>query len=129
MKEGKGKGKSKNPIAGYGNLVFLVGMLIAIVAALVPITNETVGAVIFGVLVLAGLVIGFLNVTGGEAMGFLVAVVALVLLIGPFLGVLTQVFGLNSAMLPKLFSNIITLMVPAAIVVALKVIVLDAKEG
>ena len=120
--------KKSVELLGYGSILFGVGILLALVSALFNIQNPTINKVIIGTLLIIGVVIGLLNITKDETVSFLISILVLVLLVGPLLGVLTTEFGLTGPLLTKVFSNLITLLVPAAIIVALKTIVLDAKD-
>ena len=120
--------KAKNQLAQYGSIIFGVGLLIAIIASFITFEGTT-QKVLVATLVLLGLVVGVLNVTGDETVTFLVASIAIILLTGPFLGTLAQNFVFfQKEWVPALFGNIITLMVPASIIVALKAIFVIAKD-
>ena len=123
---GKKKSSKKLELIQYGSYAFGVGLLIALIAAFLTL-GDTSSKVVFATLVLLGIVIGFLNVTNNESVTFLVSTIALVLLAGPFLGLVAQNIY-SSPILGKIFGNIIALVVPAAIVVALKELFLTAKD-
>lgn len=94
-----------------GSWAFILGVLISIVAGLIPAWQTTT---LVWVLVLLGLVVGFLNITAKETTEFLVATVAL-LIIGsagaiPALGVVIL----------SILANIVAFVAPAALIVALK---------
>jgi len=94
-----------------GHWVFIVGVLLAIIAGLVPALQT---ATVTWLLVIVGLVVGLLNITTKEQEKFLIAVVALVL-VGS---------GLNIAALggivQNILANILAISAPAALIVALK---------
>jgi hypothetical protein len=97
--------------AKIGSWAFILGILISIVAGLIPAWQTTT---LVWVLVLLGLVVGFLNITAKETTEFLVATVTL-LIIGsagaiPALGVVIL----------SILANIVAFVAPAALIVALK---------
>ncbi len=105
-----------------GHFAFIAGVIVAILAALVKdmIGPETLAIV----LVVLGLIVGFLNITGKETTGFLVAVIALAVGMGLNLGVIPAI----GAYLDAIVTNIATFVVPAGIIVALKAIRSYAKD-
>jgi fucose 4-O-acetylase-like acetyltransferase len=122
-----------NILAVLGKVAFLVGVLFAIVGGIwagksVP-TNDWVVAI----LLIAGVIIGFLNVTAKEAPVVLAAAVALIVVaIGAFVGALAPVQHLSQG----LYENVVgivdcfaILMVPAAIIVAIKAVIATAQPG
>lgn len=94
-----------------GTWAFLIGVLIAVVAGLIPTLPATQVA---WVLVILGLVVGFLNVRAKEAQEFLVACIAILIVAG--MGGLPPLGRTLGAIL----TNIIAFVAPAAILVALK---------
>ena len=106
----------KSPVA-IGSLLFLVGAVVAVVAGL--LSPGGVNKSLTSVLIVLGLVVGFLNVTTRETTAFLLATVSLVIvsaLGGAVLGQVPQVGPYLEGMLLA----ILTFVVPGAIVVALK---------
>jgi len=91
----------------YGNWAFLVGLIIALVAGFVNIPFYAL------ILVLLGLVVGFLNVSVKETHGFLVATVALIVAGSANLDLVWS--GLTA-----ILGNIVIFVAPAALVVAIK---------
>lgn len=105
--------------AKLGSWAFILGVLIAIVAGLVPAWQTPT---LVWVLVILGLVVGFLNITGKETTEFLVAAVTM-MIIGsagaiPALGVIIL----------SILANIVAFVAPAALVVALKSIWVLAQK-
>ncbi|MBN1644863.1 hypothetical protein JW851_02380 [Candidatus Woesearchaeota archaeon] len=105
--------------AKLGSWAFILGVLIAIVAGLVPAWQTPT---LVWVLVILGLVVGFLNITGKETTEFLVAALTL-MLIGsagaiPALGIIIL----------SILANIVAFVAPAALVVALKSIWILAQK-
>lgn len=97
----------------YGSYAFLLGVLIAIIASLVTLDAFTVSVV----LIVLGLIVGFLNITDKETTQFLVAAVALIL-------TGTALAGLPAELLviTRIVLHIGTFVAPAALIVALKAI-------
>ena len=112
-----------------GNYSFIVGVIIAVVLGLAaPRLGETADW-LWSLLVVLGLVVGFLNVSGKETKEFLWVTVALVVVafagsaqIGSWSNV--QLIG---AYLKGIFDSILAFVVPASVVVALKDVWVLAK--
>ena len=122
-----------NLLATVGKVAFVVGVLFAIFGGVwggkAAPTND--GVVI--VLLIAGILIGFLNITAKEASVVLAATVALIVL---------AIWGHSTAFAPVLRvsqglgENVIgvvdcfgLLMAPAAIIIAIKAVIATAKPG
>lgn len=108
-----------------GTWAFLLGVLIALVAGIAT-AFTTVDVVLtmyvaFAMLVL-GLVIGLLNVTDKETVGFLVAAIAL-------MSTKAALGALGSPVLDAIVGNIAALAAPAAFVVALKAVWAMSQNG
>lgn len=96
-----------------GTWAFLIGMLIAVLAGLIPSLPATQVA---WVLVILGLVVGFLNIRAREAQEFLVACIAILVVSG--MGGLPPL----GRTLGTILTNIIAFVAPAAMLVALRAI-------
>jgi hypothetical protein len=97
----------KNSLGGWA---FLVGVLLAIVLAFFGQFSSWAW-----LLVVLGLIVGFLNITEAETQKFLFAGTILVI-VGNFAG-----DTLNAIQfLPDIFDNLVALFAPATVVVALK---------
>ena len=96
-----------------GALAFIVGVVVAI---LVGLFSGTVSGGGVTLLVILGLIVGFMNITGKEVTAFLVAAIALMsignanLMVIPFVGDWLQ----------AILENIVVFVAPAAIIVAMK---------
>ena len=105
-----------------GYYSFIGGVIIAIVLGLVP--GATLGAAsawLASLLVVLGLIVGFLNVSGKETKEFMM--VATVLIIAAFAGGASDILGgvqIIGTYLQGIFSNVLAFVVPATIVVGLK---------
>lgn len=93
-----------------GHWIFLAGILVAIAAGFVAIPY------LAAILIVAGLVVGLLNITAGEVQEFLIASIALLAVGAAGLGAVALVGRVAEAIL----KNIIVFAAPAALVVALK---------
>ncbi|OYT55566.1 MAG: hypothetical protein B6U68_04655 [Candidatus Aenigmarchaeota archaeon ex4484_14] len=95
----------------WGSYAFLLGVLIAILTAFITATWVP------ALLVLLGLIVGFLNIADKEVQSFLIAAVALIVA-----GSVSTSVGVIWAPLETILGNIMILVAPAAIIVALKAI-------
>ena len=112
-----------------GAWAFLIGVILAIVVGLsttlfsIPAIT-TYSKALYGFLVILGLVVGFMNVTGKDTQTFMIA--------GAILVVVSK-FGMESVtgsligigigdIVSSIFGALLTLFVPATIIVALKTV-------
>ncbi len=95
-----------------GNWSFIIGFIVAILAGLVM---KSLNLWVVSLLVILGLVAGFLNVTQKEATAFLVASIALLAASQANLGVFQSYINLSQAL-----DAIAIFVAPAAIIVAIK---------
>lgn len=100
-----------------GRWAFIVGLAVSVLAAFLDFAW-------FGfVLLVVGLIVGFLNVGGSEFQGFLIAGIALVASAGaasslPFVGELVT----------KIMGGVVAFVSPAILVVAIKALLATARE-
>ena len=110
-----------------GAWAFLVGVILAIViglaTSLIPIPEiARFSAQIYGILVVLGIIVGFLNITGKDSQTFMIAGAVLVIV---------SKFGMDSVRgsligigvgdtVASVFGALLALFVPATIIVALK---------
>ncbi len=108
-----------------GEWAFLIGFLLAVLFVFLPSTWKGTATL---VLVILGLVVGFLNISERESTPFLVAAAALMITAsaGGNLAVITW-FGVGSK-LQAIVQNIAVFVAPAAIVVAIKSLRSLAKD-
>ena len=99
-----------------GSWAFIAGIVLAIVFGFLNSASW-----VAPVLVILGLVIGFLNITDKEVNSFLVAAVALILS-GNAGQLLETTIPLVGGYLAVMLNNLVVLMAPAAIVVAVKAV-------
>lgn len=112
-----------------GNYSFIGGVVIAIILGLAIPGLAAITPVLTTLLVLLGLVVGYLNVAGKDTKDFLLIATILVLVsyagsAGAILGSV-QVIG---RILQGIFSSIMAFVVPAAIVVGLQAVYELAKK-
>lgn len=105
-----------------GNYSFIIGVIIAVVLGLAAPKLGAATAWLWSLLIVLGLVVGFLNISGKETKEFLWVTVALVVVayagsaqIGSWKDV--QFIG---PYLSGIFNSILALVIPASVVVALK---------
>ena len=105
-------------VARVGSWTFIVGVIVAL---LIGIFNQTPSPAATTVLIVLGLIVGLLNVTGRETTPFLLASVSLVIVSNMGGPVLADVATIGST-LQAIFNSITTFVIPATIIVALKAI-------
>ena len=105
-----------------GFWAFIVGFIVAIVAGFVAPGNTAVVII----LVVLGLIIGFLNISAKETMLFLLATIALIVVGGVFSPLSVLSIG---KYLDQILGYVATLMAPAAVVVAIKALWAIGKPG
>ncbi|MBR9691709.1 hypothetical protein GOV06_02890 [Candidatus Woesearchaeota archaeon] len=113
--------KSKVNLKKAGHYSFMAGIVLAILMALIP---QLRGDSVIWILVILGILVGLLNVTSKETVGFLVA--ALTLIIASSVSALTLAAIWTG--LTTILGNIIIFVSPAAIVVALKTVYALAQD-
>jgi hypothetical protein len=109
----------------YGKLgrwAFIIGLVVAILLGFVTFSYSSL------VLVLLGLVVGFLNVTEKEATNYLVAVIALIV-VGIAGLQAFSLWGTFYTWIQAVFSSFVTFASASAVVVAIKVMFENAKEN
>ena len=113
-----------------GKWAFLIGVVIALIAGIGSGVGMAFGnnAWITALLVLAGLVVGFVNITVKETQAFLVAAIAVMIANVANLGVLFPGFAALGAILAGIVSKIVVVVAPAALIVALRAVYGFAAE-
>ena len=102
-----------------GHWIFLIGILVTIAAGFVAIPYLPY------ILIVAGLIVGLLNITAGEVHEFLTASIALLLVGAAGLGAV----ALMGATVETILKNLVVFVGPAALVVALKSVWTLAKAA
>ena len=105
-----------------GHYSFIGGVIIAVVLGLFSAqVGAAAGAWLASLLVVLGLIVGFINVTGKETKEFMM--VATVLIIAAFAGGASDTLGgvqYVGSYLQGIFSSVLAFVVPATVVVGLK---------
>lgn|SRR3989338_2059903 len=115
--------KEENMMQKVGSWAFIIGVVLAIIAGVAGAQ----GAIMTSVLIVLGVIVGFLNVTAKETTPFLLATVSLVIVTslgGDALGSVAIV----GKYIGGVFGAIMTFVIPATIIVALKAIYALASE-
>lgn len=107
-----------------GSWSFLIGVVLAVLLGL-GLTGAYQGILLW-VVFLLGVVVGILNITTEEVTAFLTSGTILVLV--SFLGVQVGVFASVAPAISNILTGILTLFVPATIIVALKAVFVLAKR-
>jgi len=112
-----------------GAYAFLVGVVLAIIFGLFNSSLESAGGMFYSVLVLIGLIVGFMNVGDKDSSTFLLASLSLVI-VGALGMEPLKYIALNNYVVTSLrnvLGSLLMLFVPATIVVALKTVFSMAK--
>ena len=122
--------KGKTNVAGMiGFWAFILGLVIAVVVGIMAalgMAGAGLMSAVIVVLIILGLIIGFLNITAKEILLFLVATIALIVVGGVFAPLNVLAIG---NMLDNILALIATLMAPAAIVAAIKALWAVGRPG
>ncbi len=113
-------------LAKLGSWAFILGVVIAVVAGFVEF-DENTKAMIVSLLMVLGLVVGFLNVTGKETTAFLMAAVSLVIVTSLGSASLESIKIVGET-IARIFASIMTFVIPATIIVSLKAIYALASD-
>lgn len=106
-----------------GKYSFIAGVVIAVLLGLAIPALRAAQGWLYTILVLLGLVVGFLNVSGKETKDFLLVTVALVIvayIAGAQVDRWASEVQFIGTYLKDIFGNIVAFVVPASVVVALK---------
>ena len=101
-----------------GELAFLAVVVIAVLAGLLSATSAWVTVL----LVVLGLIVGFLNVSEKETTPFLIASIALIAAGTATFGTIDTVIAGLGTVIDSILNNIATFVVPAAVLVSLKAV-------
>ncbi len=115
------KKKAKNLVGSWS---FLIGLILAVILGLG--LGGAYQTTLLWVVFLLGIVVGLLNITATEVSAFLTSGTILVLV--SFLGVQVGVFEGVAPVIANILKGILTLFVPATIIVALRLVFVLAKR-
>ena len=110
--------KDTDLVAKVGSWAFIVGVIVALMIGIFSGVGAPVGTT---VLIVLGLIVGLLNVTGRETTPFLLASVSLVIVSTMGGPVLSNVASIGVT-LQNILAAITTFVIPSTIIVALKAI-------
>ncbi|MEM5793341.1 MAG: hypothetical protein QXY45_03225 [Candidatus Aenigmatarchaeota archaeon] len=115
---------AKKDLNKVGKWAFIVGILLAVVAGLLPglMSESTISFL----LVVLGIIVGFMNVQEKEVFNFLIAAIAM-MAINPVALEAIKLFGIGEV-LSSMVTYIAVFVGPAALVVALKAVFDLAKD-
>jgi len=121
------KGKT-NVLSMIGFWAFIIGLALAVLFGILSALGMAAGfmTAIVIILIILGLIVGFLNITAKEIMLFLVAAIALIVIKDVFAPLTTLSIG---KILDGILALIGILMAPAAIVAAIKALWAVGKPG
>lgn len=105
----------------FGVWAFIVGIFLALIAGIVVGFIPKAQVPITSILIVLGLIVGFFNVTKNETKDYLLAAVSLIL-VTYFGGQTLKLVPWIGVYLESVFSAIMTFVIPATIIVALKAI-------
>ena len=115
-----------------GKWAFLIGVLLALIMGLVEALSTaglgTAGPWLLFLILILGLVIGFVNITAKEVQGFLVAAIAVMVAAGAAGLANTADIGVLGAILQSVIGYVVLLVAPAALIVALRAVYGFAAE-
>ena len=106
-----------------GKYSFIAGVVIAVLLGLAIPALSSAKDWLFTIMVLLGLVVGFLNISGKETKDFLLVTVALVIvayIAGAQVNSWASEVQVIGKYLSGIFGNIVAFVVPASVVVALR---------
>jgi len=104
--------------AKYGNLAFIIGVILAIILGLFGASIPEYADVITYIVIVLGLIVGFANISHKEATNFLISAIALLAVGTAGLEILPVVGTYIGGILTK----IVAFVAPAAVIVALKAV-------
>ncbi len=118
----KSTAKTGASLGTLGRIAFIAGVIIALVAGFISL-----GYVVVSVLMILGLIVGLLNIGNTESQSFLFAAVALVIVASLGGASLDRIAYIGPA-LSQVFAALLSFVVPATIVVALRALFGLARE-
>jgi hypothetical protein len=125
-KEIKEPVEKKSFLTKIGPFAFMIGLVIAVVTAVLMPSNEIKSAFIWG-LGLLGLFVGLVNISEKEMTSFLLATIAFIVASSGLIAVFEPFPALAKAVTP-LMRNIVIFVAPGAAIVALKALYSISKD-
>jgi hypothetical protein len=107
-----------------GKLAFLIGIVLCVLLGLAvwftPAIIQGTAGLITLVLIILGIVVGFLNINEKHNSEFLIAVIAVVLIGSITIQQIVALIPVIATIVTAIFQNIVALVAPAALIVGLK---------
>ncbi|MFA5993090.1 MAG: hypothetical protein WC796_05275 [Candidatus Pacearchaeota archaeon] len=125
---------TKNSWEKVGSWAFLIGVILALVLGIYTgVTGAALTSYWILILVIIGLIVGFLNITGKETTPFLLSGVVLIIASALGGGVFARaegaVLGINLGLvIGNILGTLMAIFVPATIIVAIKNVFALAKD-
>jgi lysylphosphatidylglycerol synthetase-like protein (DUF2156 family) len=122
---------NKDNYLQYGTVIFIISIILAAVLAILrtlDLTSNLLDQFTFITLLILGFAIGLLNISRRESVAFLLAVMFLVMLGATLIQASYNFFSMNLSLLGFFYTNIVSLAVPAGLVVAIKILFSTAKD-
>ncbi len=113
--------KKNEDMSKLGEWSFIAGLVLAVLVGVLPSVSAVLPVSLL--LVVLGILVGFINIGAKETHGFLLATVALLVAGAAGLQVLPVVGGYVQAIL----QNIVSFVAPASVIVALKAVLEHGK--
>ncbi|MEX0920577.1 MAG: hypothetical protein WDZ69_03285 [Candidatus Pacearchaeota archaeon] len=107
-----------------GKWSFIIGLVIAILAALITVIDQSIVLIVLFIL---GLGVGFLNISNKDSTKFLTGLIALFLIGATSLGALT-ILGAVESYVDSILENFLVFVGSAGLVVSIKVIFETSKQ-
>jgi uncharacterized membrane protein YccC len=111
-----------------GGWAFILGVVIAIIAGLAATFAAMYSGYVLLVLVVLGLIVGFLNIKDKQVVNFLIAAITLMAVGTANLVSINLAIPLLGSLIMSIVQNVAAFVAPAALVVALKEVYNIAKE-
>lgn len=113
-----------------GKWAFIVGAVIAIITGIGAGLGQSWGndAWLMVILIVAGLIVGFVNITAKEVQGFLIAAIAMLVANTANLGILIPGIDQLGAILAGIIAKLLVVVAPAALIVAVRAVYGFAAE-
>jgi hypothetical protein len=118
---------AKESTSKFGVWAFIIGIVLALIGGVIVSLIGKGQTAITAILIVLGLIVGFLNVTKSETKDYLLAAVSLIL-VTYFGGQVLSVVPVIGSYLQSVFGSIITFVIPATIIVSLKAIYALAQD-
>ena len=103
-----------------GGAAFILGVIIAIIAGIAATLGASYAGAVALVLVVLGIIVGFINISEKQNVNFLIAAIALMVVGTANLTVINNIIPMLGTLLTSIVQNIAIFVAPAALIVSLK---------